>query len=330
LNKPNIPVAVQNENHSSQKDCFWLAPLHGITYYFYRNILFHHSAGIEKVITPFFPAQLFDKLNVKKWIDLTSEKNPFLPVIPQLMGNDPQAMVDTVLALQDLFGFKSINWNVGCPMNQIVRKQRGCGLMPHPETIESVVKAITQKTNISFSVKLRLGLKDPKEGLEIINILNDYPLESVIIHPRLGIQQYDGVVDLDQFEKMYQLTEHQVVYNGDIVDIDSFQKIKNRFPDIHEWMIGRGILRNPFLVEELQKGERLAPTVRIDRFNKFYADIIKSYYALRGDQSALPKLKELWKYMATFCGLSDVQLKGLLQINDVREFEKAVSRLLMC
>lgn len=318
-------MAVQNENHSSQKDCFWLAPLHGITYYFYRNILFHHSAGIEKVITPFFPAQLFDKLNVKKWIDLTSEKNPFLPVIPQLMGNDPQAMVDTVLALQDLFGFKSINWNVGCPMNQIVRKQRGCGLMPHPETIESVVKAITQKTNISFSVKLRLGLKDPKEGLEIINILNDYPLESVIIHPRLGIQQYDGVVDLDQFEKMYQLTEHQVVYNGDIVDIDSFQKIKNRFPDIHEWMIGRGILRNPFLVEELQKGERLAPTVRIDRFNKFYKDLISSYYALRGDQAALPKLKELWKYMATFFDLSDEQLKMFLQITDIKEFEEAVS-----
>ena len=148
-------MAVQNENNSSQKDCFWLAPLHGITYYYYRNILFQHSAGIEKVITPFFPAQLFDKLNVRKWIDLSSEKNPFLPVIPQLMGNDPQAMVDTVLALQDMFGFKSINWNVGCPMNQIVRKQRGCGLMPHPETIENVVKAITQKTNISFSVKLR-------------------------------------------------------------------------------------------------------------------------------------------------------------------------------
>lgn len=318
-------MAVLNENNSSQKDCFWLAPLHGITYYYYRNILFQHSAGIDKVITPFFPAQLFDKLNVRKWIDLSSEKNPFLPVIPQLMGNDPQAMVDTVLALQDMFGFKSINWNAGCPMNQIVRKQKGCGLMPHPETIQSVVKAITQKTNISFSVKLRLGLKDPNEGLEIMKILNNYPVESVIIHPRLGIQQYEGVVDLDQFEKMYQLTEHQVVYNGDIVDIESFQKVKTRFPEIKEWMIGRGILRNPFLVEEIRKGERLSQNERFERFSGFYSTLTQSYFALRGDQAALPKLKELWKYMATFFNLSDAQLKSLLQINNVREFEEALS-----
>ena len=323
-------MAALKENNESQKDCFWLAPLHGITYYYYRNILFQHSAGIEKVITPFFPAHLFDKLNVKKWTDLSKEKNPYLPVIPQLMGNNPQAMVDTALALQNILGYKEINWNVGCPMNQIVRKQRGCGLMPYQETIESVVKAITQKTDISFSVKLRLGLKDPQEGLEIIKILNDYPIDSIIIHPRLGIQQYEGVVDLDEFEKMYQLSKHPVIYNGDIVDIESFQKVKARFPEIHNFMIGRGILRNPFLVEELQKGERVPSIVRIDRFNKYYKDLISSYYALRGDQASLPKLKELWKYMATFFDLSDDQLKMLLQITDIKKFEEALSYLLMC
>lgn len=321
-------MAPSNEN-KTLKDCFWLAPLHGITYYYYRNILFQHSAGMGKVITPFFPAHLFDKLNVKKWIDLSKENNPYLPVIPQLMGNNPQAMVDTALALHDVLGFQKVNWNVGCPMNQIVRKQRGCGLMPFSETIESVVKVITQKTNISFSVKLRLGLKDPKEGLEIIKILNNYPIDSVIIHPRLGVQQYDGSVDLDRFEKMYQISQHPVIYNGDIIDIESFQKLKARFPEINEWMIGRGILRNPFLVEELQKGERLSQSERFERFFKFYTALKDSYFLLRGDQAALPKLKELWKYMATFFNLSDAQLKRLLQMNDVKEFEEAVSRQLL-
>ena len=121
-----------------------------------------------------------------------------------------------------------------------------------------------------------------------------------------------------------------MIYNGDIVDIESFQKVKSRFPKINDWMIGRGILRNPFLVEELQKGERVPSTVRIDRFNKFYKDLISSYYALRGDQASLPKLKELWKYMATFFDLSDDQLKMLLQITDIKKFEEALSYLLMC
>jgi tRNA-dihydrouridine synthase B len=309
----------------TNEDTIWLAPLHGITYYYFRNVLFQHCAGIDRVIAPFVPAQLHDKLNVKKWVDLHTENNPFIPIIPQLMGNDPQAMVDTILALQKTYSFPVINWNIGCPMNPIVRKKRGCGIMPYLSMIEEVVQKVQEETVISFSIKMRLGMFKKEEGIEIIQMLNHYSLENIIIHPRLGIQQYEGNVDLDAFEEMISDSKQRIVYSGDIVDLEGYQKLKRRFPQITDWMVGRGALRDPFLIEEIKNQEAISFQKKRERFRNYYEDIKRSLYSLKGEQSALPKLKELWKYYAHFFQLSESELKSLLQSVDVKEFEKTIS-----
>jgi tRNA-dihydrouridine synthase B len=309
----------------TNEDIIWLAPLHGITYYYFRNVLFQHCAGIDRVIAPFVPAQLNEKLNVKKWVDLHPENNSFIPVIPQLMGNDPQAMVDTILALQKTYFFPFINWNIGCPMNPIVRKKRGCGIMPYLSMIEEVVQKVQEETTISFSIKMRLGMWDKNEGIEILQMLNQYSLENIIIHPRLGIQQYDGNVDLDTFEEMISLSNHRIVYSGDIVDFEGYQELKHRFPQITDWMLGRGALRDPFLIQEIKNQNKISTQEKRKLFQSYYEDMKHSLYGLKGEKSALPKLKELWKYYAHFFQLSENELKRLLQCVDVVEFEKIVS-----
>lgn len=300
----------------------WLAPLHGITYYYFRNVLFQHCAGIDRVIAPFVPAQSHDKLNVKKWVDLQPAHNPHLPIIPQLMGNDADAIVDTIDVLQETYAFQDVNWNIGCPMNPIVRKKRGCGIMPHLPMIEEVVSKVTSETSVNFSIKMRLGMWNKEEGMEIIQMLNEYRIDRVIIHPRLGIQQYEGTVDLDGFSQMVALSRHQVVYSGDIVDFEGFQSIQKQFPHIHEWMIGRGALRDPFLIQEIKQQQKMPRDLKMELFQAYYHDLKESLFCLKGAQSALPKLKELWKYLAAFFQLSENQLKMVLTTQDIHDFEK--------
>jgi len=120
----------------------WLAPLHGITYFNFRNCLVKHFKGIDCAITPFIAAQPKEKLNPKKLYDLFPEHNGVLPIIPQLMGNTPENIKDTVVVLNETFGYKQFNWNIGCPMHQIVRKKRGCGAMPFPDLIEETVNEV--------------------------------------------------------------------------------------------------------------------------------------------------------------------------------------------
>lgn len=302
----------------------WLAPLHGLTLYHFRNCIYRHSSGIDAAIAPFMPAQESKKLNVRKWKDFNPLNNRQIDTIPQLMGVVPACFVDTMNALHEEYGWTRFNWNLGCPMAPIVRKRRGCGLMPFPDEVEKVVETACALPYL-FSIKMRLGLHSITEGVEIIRRLNSYPLDFIVIHPRLGDWQYKGTPDLDAFGKLLELTRHRVVYSGDIFQVDDYRNLKTRFPQVDAWMLGRGLLRNPFLAEQIKE----IPSEKDYhlRFNEFYEDLNQTLKLSRGESGSLPVLKELWHYFSHFYELTAEQLHSLLIIQNYTEFDSAVKKM---
>ena len=305
----------------------WLAPLHGITNFHFRNCLYRHVEGIDVAVTPFLPVGAAAQLNVRRWRDVAPENNTACETIPQLIGNNPPHFVDTIRELQKL-GYRRFNWNIGCPAAQVVRKQRGCGIMPHPAWVEDVVKLVSEETDCRFSVKMRLGLRSPDEGLEIVERLNKYPLDFIAVHPRLGVQQYEGVPDMETFQKIYDLSTNPLVYSGDIFDIPSYRRLMKAFPKVAAVMLGRGILRNPFLAEELRAGAPLPASERQRRFAAFYGDYVEMLRQVRGEQGSLSVLKELWHYFAHFFDLPEADLHSLLRLTDYRDFCERAGEIL--
>lgn len=295
----------------------WLAPLHGITHYVFRNTLCRHFAGMDFFITPFLPVQEKAKLNVRNWKDIWPKYNTACPTIPQLMGNQPSHFVDTMNLIHDTHGYEAFNWNIGCPVAQVVRRRRGCGIMPYADRVEEVVAAVCGQTPFRFSLKMRLGMHHPDEGLCILERLQDYPLDFVVIHPRLGEQMYEGVPDLDAFDSFYQLTRHRIIYSGDLFSMEDYERLQRRYPNIHDWMLGRGILRNPFLAEEI-KG--ISTGDRQTRFSRYYQLWVEELLQLRGEPGTLRNLKELWHYYRHWVGLDDEACKQLLRINTFSDF----------
>lgn len=290
----------------------WLAPLDGITNYLFRNTLCRHFGGIDFFMTPFMPVQERAKLNVTNWRDLWPKNNMLRPTTPQLMGNVPAHFVDTMQLLHETYGYTSFNWNLGCPVAQVVRRRRGCGLMPDTDRVEEVVAAATQ-TPFQFSVKMRLGLHSPEEGLRILERLEKYPLEYIVIHPRLGEQMYDGVPDWDTLDEFCQHTRHRLIYSGDINSPTDHERLQQRYPDIQDWMLGRGILADPFLAEEIRgmdTGDRKG------RFLKYYQHFAAELLPMRHERGTLHNFKELWHYWRHLAGINDEQLKQLLRIDD--------------
>ena len=295
----------------------WLAPLHGITSRIFRNTLSRHFGGIGFYMAPFLPAQTSGKLNKRVWQDIFPELNTALPLTPQLMGNQPEQFVDTLRMLNEQFGYECFNINIGCPSSPVVRHTRGCGLMPHPDRVETIVKEITTKTTFNLSLKMRLGLHTANEGRELLHRLNDYPIDFLVIHPRLGDDLYSGVPNWDFFEEFCCLTQHKIVYSGDIFTVDDYKTVSERFPRVEAWMLGRGMLRNPFLAEEI-KG---IPTGdKKTRFLAFHHDLVEALLPIRGESGTLANLKELWHYYADFMQMPDVELQQLLRINDLSTF----------
>jgi tRNA-dihydrouridine synthase len=175
---------------------------------------------------------------------------------------------------------------------------------------------------------------------KILPILAHYPIDFLCIHPRLGVQQYAGSVDLDTFESFYQTTKHKIVYSGDINDLYFFEQLQKRFPKIENWMLGRGILQNPFLAEEIidfsecrmQKAESEKKTLFLNntlssRFICFYNEYAELLLSLKNEKIALSSLKELWHYFSVFFTLKESELKQLLRINDYQTFIKITSVL---
>ena len=203
---------------------FQLAPLRGYTNKEYRYAITKNFKGISECVMPFF--SVTDNLPAKfsKYAccftddELKHECN--YTVIPQLIGNNPKALAGFCIMLRDN-GFHNINMNLGCPMPQITKKKRGSGLLPHPDTIDSILDEIFKVDGIEFSVKVRLGMKNKSDLASVIPVLNKYPLNSVIVHPRLASDKYEGVVDLEAMKEYFLEFKMKVIYNGDIVDNQS-------------------------------------------------------------------------------------------------------------
>ena len=304
------------------KPQIWLAPLHGITSHTFRNTLCRHFGGIDFFMAPFLPAQPAGKFRPKVWQDIAPENNTALPLVPQLMGNRPEHFVDTTRMLNEHFGYERFNINIGCPSSPVVRHTRGCGLMPHPDIVEQIVAEVSERTPFRLSLKMRLGLHSADEGRQLLTRLNDYPLDFLVIHPRLGDDLYEGTPDWDTFEEFCQLTRHKVVYSGDVFSTEDYERLSERFPQVAAWMLGRGMLRNPFLAEEI-KGQDTGD--KNGRFNAFYHDLIDKLLPIRGESGTLANLKELWHYFAHFTHTSDEELQQILRICDLQEFVKVSS-----
>ncbi len=275
----------------------YLAPLRGITDYIYRNTYSRHFDGFDAAVTPFIPTLKTIRAKPSHLKDVLPENNLAMPIVPQIIGNKHENFIPLARQLSDL-GYKTVNWNLGCPFPMVAKKQRGSGLLPYPDKIDKFLEKTLPAIPNQLSIKVRLGRKTPDDLFKLITIFNRYPLQNIIIHPRTGIQMYEGEPDLDAFERCLEMTHHRVMYNGDITDLSSFRNLSDRFKNTTSWMIGRGAIINPFLPAILKNGtDRFSN--QVDTFRCFYEDLFGEYQQVfSGPGHLLERMKGFWSYFS--------------------------------
>lgn len=276
-----------------------LAPLQGFTDVTYRQVYARHFKGIDLAMAPFISTMGEQRLKPSRIKDVAPDLNKNLFVIPQILGNVAQ---DFIFLADHLFemGHTQVNWNLGCPHSKIAKKQRGSGLLLYPDKIDQLLSKIIPGMKPSLSVKIRLGRRNKDEINDLLAIFNTHKIDEVILHPRTGEQMYTGTSDHDAFEKALNACDHPMVYNGDIVDMNSYNKVRHRFPNIDRIMIGRGILSNPFLAEEI-KGideDNSNQTQRLSRLKAFHDDLFAAYGEIfEGPGHLTGRMKGFWSYL---------------------------------
>jgi len=275
----------------------YLAPLRGITDYIYRNTFARYFNGFDAAVTPFIPTLKAIRAKPSHLKDVLPENNSAMPIVPQIIGNNHENFIPLAAQLSDL-GYETVNWNLGCPFPMVAKKQRGSGLLPYPDKIEHFLEKTVPAIPNRLSIKIRLGRKTSAELDRLIPIFNRYPLQEIIVHPRTGIQMYDGKPDLDAFEKCLSMAHHRVVYNGDITDLKSFTDLSHRFKATDAWMIGRGAIVNPFLPAIIKNG-RDNFNNQVVTFKTFYEELFEAYQKVfSGPGHLLERMKGFWTYFS--------------------------------
>lgn len=302
-----------------------IAPLRGITTATYRKVYKEFYSGIDSVMAPFIAPGSELKPGKSVLRDILPENNPdSYPMEPQILGNNP-AILDNFIPMVQAIGYNQINWNCGCPAPMVVKKKRGSGVLPFPEIFEAYLKHLNSFDNFSYTVKVRLGLHSDSDIYPLIPLMEKYHCKELTVHPRTADQMYFGNVDLNAFAKIYDSTDLPLVYNGDIITADFAEKIKHRFPKVSSYMVGRGLLINPFL-PSLMKGDTY-PSDPKEQIYQFTQTLQRAYEeTLYGEKPVLGKMKELWRYFSFSFSDAERPIKKILKTTTIRTFNERVDQ----
>lgn len=308
-----------------------LAPIQGMTIAFYRNAFHEVFGGIDDYYSPFIATTAPNKLSNKLFKDLLPEvNNGEIQLIPQLLGNNPEDFTYYANHLIEM-GYSKINWNIGCPYPTVTKKKKGSGVLAYPDMLHSFLETVCKDKTYDLTIKMRTGLNDVEEGLEAIDIINQYPIKEVAIHGRLGIQKYQGYSDLEAFTRLADICKHPVIYNGDIFTPNDYTKIKDQLTPhgINDYMLARGLLKNPFLASEI-KGVSYSNSKKLELLKEFHQRIYENYQVvLSGDKHLLDRMKEFWLYLSDSIDTTGTYYKNIKKAKTKSAYETAVRALFM-
>lgn len=273
-----------------------LAPLQSFTDHHFRNAFQQVLGDVDRFYAPYLKMSHDCEIKEGPKLDILPVNNPFETVVPQIMACCPEDFLVMTDYISDL-GYQEVNWNLGCPYPMVAKRDLGSGILNKPDKILNILNAVLPKTSLKIGIKMRMGYEDTRDILTLLPELNNFPLSEIIVHARYGKQLYTGTCDHVRFRECIPLTNHRLIYNGDINTVEDFRRLKDLFPTIDHWMIGRGAVSNPFLFEMIQDDTTDFPEDRMEVFHEFLEYLLDSYLTeSKNDGNVLLKMKHYWEY----------------------------------
>ena len=175
------------------------------------------------------------------------------PVGIQIFG----ANLDSMLQAVDIVEKSNpdiIDINYGCPVKKVVSKGAGAGILKDLCLMESLTKAIVERTNLPVTVKTRLGWDhDSIKIVEVAERLQDVGCKAIAIHGRTRAQMYKGDADWSYIEKVKNNPRmHIPVFaNGDINTPERAMFVRDEL-GLDGAMIGRASIGNPWFFNKVK------------------------------------------------------------------------------
>ncbi len=225
-----------------------VGPMAGVSNIAFRTIAKEFGAGL------IYTEMVSDKALVyqnQKTIKMTEVHPNEHPLSMQLFGEDVESMVKAAQFLDQHTECDIIDINMGCPAPKIIKGSGGASLMKRPDHAFEIVQQIVANVSKPVTVKIRSGWDVHHiNAVEMAIGIEKAGASALAIHGRTKTQMYQGEVDLDIIKAVKEAISIPVIGNGNIFNAQNAKHMLE-YTGCDAIMIARGVLGNPWLIQEI-------------------------------------------------------------------------------
>jgi len=220
-----------------------LAPLAGVSDAAFRELARKYGAALT--YTEFVNSIAVVRKN-KKTRQMLKKASNEKPSAVQIFGNDVESMTEAAKILSKKFNI--IDINAGCPAVKLTKLGAGSMLMKEPGKIGRIIKSITSEIKNPVTIKIRAGVRNDKNAVEVAKIAEKSGASAVTVHGRTLGQGYTGKADWGIIKKVKEAVKIHVIGNGDVTSPEIFKK---RLFYADAIMIGRAAMSNLYIFRQI-------------------------------------------------------------------------------
>lgn len=234
------------------KPFFILAPMEDVTDVVFRHVI--AEAGRPDVFFTEFANTVSychpdGRDNVRGRLTFTEDEQP---MVAHIWGDEPEYFRKMSIGMKEM-GFRGIDINMGCPVQNVAAKGRGAGLINHPNKAANIIEA-TKAAGLPVSVKTRLGYTDISEWRNWLTHIFEQDIANLSIHLRTRKEMSKVPAHWELIPEIKQLRDEiapqtLLTINGDIPDRQKGLELVEQY-NVDGIMIGRGVFTNPFAFEK--------------------------------------------------------------------------------
>ena len=193
----------------------------------------------------------------KRTLSMLESDKTDSPIGVQILGCDPDRVLDAIHIILAHSKPKIIDLNCGCPALKVLKKKCGAYLLKEPEKAGKVIKKLASSSSLAkipVTVKVRAGWgrDHQNEGLLLAKIAQDNGAKGVFFHGRSCSQGYSGKADYEPIRQAKKALEIPVIGSGDVLNPELAKDMLDK-TGCDGILIARGAFGSPWIFEETEK-----------------------------------------------------------------------------
>lgn len=216
-----------------------------------------------------------------------------------------------------------IDINCGCPIDLVVNKGAGSGLMRKLNRLEEIARSVARSAApVPLTVKLRMGYEDNNPVAHtVVPKLAGWGVAAVTLHGRSREQRYSRAANWEYIWDCARSSSVPLIGNGDVYDFeDQVRALTGQSGAVSSVMVARGALYKPWVFKEVKDGKRwdISSGERLDLLRDYARFGMEHWGAdARGVETTRKFMLEWLSYTCRYIPV------GLLEVNPQKQIGRA-------